>query len=105
MTVCWNYETCTGQNIPVAHHDGCHDLRQDPCIPGKWALRLEDRVCDESAERLRVRREWLHEQELGEHRPELAEVVALATMPPTLLPIVSARSTLLIFVIFVVWIL
>lgn len=42
------------KDIPVVHHDGCHNLRQDPCVPQEWALRLKDWIRNEGAEHLWV---------------------------------------------------
>ena len=68
----------------MPNHDRRQHLRQYLQDPRPRPLGLEYRIGNECPERLDVARERHHHQEVGKHRPELAEVLALAAVPPTL---------------------
>ena len=83
----------------MPNHDRRQHLRQYLQDPRPRPLRLEYRIGDECPERLPVAREGHHHQEVGKHRPELAEVLALAAVPPTLADTVDGTVYLVLLLI------
>ena len=79
-----------------------HDRRQHLCQylqdPRPRPLRLEYRIGNECPERLPVARERHHHQEVGKHRPELAEVLAFAAVPPALADTIGTVYLVLLLV-------
>ena len=83
----------------MPNHDRRQHLRQYLQVPRPRPLGLEYRIGHECPERLPVARERHHHQEVGKHRPELAEVLALAAVPPTLADTVDGTVYLVLLLV------
>lgn len=82
----------------MPNHDRRQHLRQYLQDPRPRPLGLEYRIGHECPERLPVARERHHHQEVGKHRPELAEVLALAAVPPALADTIGTVYLVLLLV-------
>lgn len=82
----------------MPHHDRRHDLPEHVKVSRPRSFRVEYRISDECCKRLGIARERHHQEEISKHCTELAEVLPLATMPPSL-AVVAVEADLFLFLI------